>query len=72
MMFLVGEISLFLLVAVILGFVIGWFLKRYYMKQDFIRQAKIWKANLYSKDEELAQVRDELEACKASLKAQKA
>ncbi len=60
MWYLVGEISVYLVLAASLGFTTGWLLKGYYKKRDIAYLEKIWKANFYSQEEELKQLRQKI------------
>ncbi len=62
MWYLIGEITLYLVLAGALGFTTGWLLKGYYKKREIAYLEKIWKANLYSQEEELKQLRQKIAA----------
>jgi hypothetical protein len=53
MWYLIGEIVLFLSIAAIFGFIIGWYLQRFYKKREIAYLESIWKANIVSLEREL-------------------
>lgn len=67
MLYLVLEIIFCLLLAAIFGFIIGWYLKASGRQREIAQLEKIWKANLYSKEEELKSGREAIEKLTADL-----
>lgn len=69
MLYLVLEIIFFLLLAAIFGLIIGWYLRGAGRNREIAQLEKIWKANLYSKEEELKAGREAIEQLTADLNA---
>ena len=67
MLYLILEIIFCLLLAAIFGFIIGWYLKAAGRQREITQLEKIWKANLYSKEEELKSGRETIEKLTADL-----
>ena len=63
MMYLVLEMLTYLIFAGLLGFWIGWQLNGYYKKRKITQLQNIWKANLYSREEELKVSQQQLRSC---------
>ncbi len=54
MWYLIAEISVFWGIAMVFGFLAGWYLQRYYRKREISYLEGIWKANVASLEEELS------------------
>lgn len=60
MWYLLGEISIYLFAAAVLGFLIGWLLQGHHKRKAIAYHQKIAKVNLLSTAQELETVKKEL------------
>ena len=59
--YLISQMILTLIIAGILGFIFGWFLKAALMRNELSRLEKTYKINLASRDMEIAKLRNNSE-----------
>ena len=69
MPYLIGEIIVYLLIAAVFGFFIGWLIKRAYSRRKITKLTRVWTNKLSNKEQELNTALQLIEADKKKIRS---